>query len=44
MPRFRNEHFPMALLRNPINVCRNPPNRARFSEVIDLRDHMPRFT
>ena len=28
----------------PINVCWNPQNRAQFSETIDLRGHMPRFT
>ena len=28
----------------PINVCWNPQNRAQFSEMMDLRDHMPRFT
>ena len=39
-----NEHFPIYLLRNTINVCWNPQNRARFSKTIDLRGHMPRFT
>ena len=34
----------MYLHRNPINVCWNPQNRACFSETIDLRVHMPRFT
>ena len=28
----------------PINVCWNPQNRAQYSEMMDLRDHMPRFT
>ena len=28
----------------PINVCWNPQNRAQFSEMMDLRDHMSRFT
>ena len=32
------------LLGNTINVCWNPQNRARFSETIDLRGHMPSFT
>ena len=27
-----------------INVCWNPQNRACFSDMIDLRGHMPRFT
>ena len=40
----KNEHFPSYLLRNTINLCWNPQNRARFSETIDLRGHMPRFT
>ena len=47
MPRFtlKNEHFPIYLFGNPIYcVCLNPQNRAHFSEMIDLRDHMPRFT
>ena len=46
MPRFtlKNEHFPIYLLRNPINVCWNPQNSAHFSEMIDLRGHMPKFT
>ena len=39
-----NEHFPIYLLGNTINVCWNPQNRARFSETIDLRGHMPSFT
>ena len=33
----KNEHFPMYLIKNPINVCWNPQNRACFSEMIDLR-------
>ena len=40
----KKEHFPMNLLRNPINVCWNHQNRARFSKMIDLRGHMARFT
>ena len=36
--------FPSYLLRNPINVCWYPHNRACFSKTIDLRSHMPRFT
>ena len=32
------------LLRNPINVCWNPQNSARFFNTINLRGHMPRFT
>ena len=39
-----NEHFPIYLLGNIINVCWNPLNRACFSEAIDLRSHMLRFT
>ena len=39
-----NEHFPIYLLGNPINVCWNPQNRASFSKTIDLRGHLPRFT
>ena len=41
---FKNEHFPIYLLRNPKDVCWNSQNSARFSEMIDLRYHMPRFT
>ena len=46
MPRFtlKNEHFPIHLLGNPINVCWNHQNRVCFSKTIDLRGHMPRFT
>ena len=40
----QNECFPIYLLGTPINVCWNPQNRACFSEVINLRCHMPRFT
>ena len=40
----KNEHFLIYLLRNPINVCWNPHNRACFAGTIDLRGHMPRFT
>ena len=40
----KNEHFPIYLLRNLINVCSDPQNSALFSEMIDLRGHMPRFT
>ena len=40
----KNECFTIYLLRNPINVCWNPQNRACFVETIDLRGHMPRFT
>ena len=36
--------FPIYLLRNPINVCWNPQKRAQFSEMINLRGHMARFT
>ena len=36
--------FPSMSLRNPINVCWNPQNRACFSNTIDLKGHMPRFT
>ena len=36
--------FPSISMRNPINVCWNPQNRAHFSETIDLRGHMHRFT
>ena len=39
-----NACFPIYLLKNPINVCWNPQNSARFSETINLRGHMPRFT
>ena len=41
---FKNECFPIYLLRNPKDVCWNPQNSVRFSEMIDLRCHMPRFT
>ena len=46
MPRFTSKMnvFSMNLLRNPINVCSNPQNRAQFCETINLRGHMPRFT
>ena len=40
----KNESFSIYLLQNAINVCWNPQNRACFSEMIDLRGHMPRFT
>ena len=36
--------FPIYLLKNTRNVCWIHQNRARFSEMIDLRAHMPRFT
>ena len=36
--------FSIYLLRNTRNVCWNHQNRACFSEMIDLRGHMPRFT
>ena len=39
-----NEHYPIYLLGNPMNVCWNPQNRAWFAETINLRGHMPRFT
>ena len=39
-----NECFPIYLLRNPINVCWNPQNRACFSRTINLRGHMLRFS
>ena len=35
---------PIYLLRNAINVGWNPQHRARFSEIINFRCHMPRFT
>ena len=34
----------MYLLRNPINMCWNHQDRTCFSETIDLRGHMARFT
>ena len=34
----------MYLCRNPITVCWNPQKRAGFSETIDLKGDMPRFT
>ena len=34
----------MYFLGNPIHVCSNTQNRTCFSEMIDLRGHMPRFT
>ena len=39
----KNEHLPIYLLRNPINVFWNSQNRACFSETIDLRGHISRF-
>ena len=39
----KNKHFPIYLLQHPINVWWNPQNRARFSETINLRGHMPSF-
>ena len=36
--------FSIYLQGNPINVCWNPQNRAHFSETINLRGHIPRFT
>ena len=46
MPRFtlKIEHFPICLLGNLIYLSSNPQNRAHFSEIIDMRGHMPRFT
>ena len=46
MPRFtlKNEHFPIYLLRNPINSVLKPSEQCSFSKMIDLRGHMPRFT
>ena len=46
MPRFtlKNGCFPIYLLKNPINLCSDPQNSARFSKTIDLNGHMPRFT
>ena len=38
-----NEHFPIYLLGNTINVCWNCQNRVCFYEMINLRGHMPRF-
>ena len=40
----KNKCFPIYLMRNPINVCSNPHNSVHFSERIDLRGHMPRFS
>ena len=40
----KNECFPIYLLRSARNVCWNHQNRDHFSETIDLRGHMPRFT
>ena len=40
----KNEHFPMYLLWNPINVYWNHQNMAHFSKTIDLSGYMPRFT
>ena len=40
----KNECFPIYLFRNPINVCSDPQNSAHFSETIDLRGHIDRFT
>ena len=40
----KNEHFSMYLLRNARNVCCNHQERVCFSETIDLRGHMTRFT
>ena len=34
----------MYFIGNPIHVCSNPQKRVHFSEMIDLRGHMPRFT
>ena len=39
-----NEHFPIYLIGNPINVSWNPQNMAHFSKMITLRGHMPMFT
>ena len=46
MPRFtlKNKHFLTYVLGNTINVCWYPENRACFSDMIDLRGNMPRFT
>ena len=46
MPRFtlKMNIFPSVLLRNPINVCRNPQNSVCFSEMINLRGQKPGFT
>ena len=34
----------LSQLKTLENVCSNPENRAHFSQMIDLRGHMPRFT
>ena len=47
MPRFPcklNVFLFIYTFRNPINVCYNHENRARFSKTINLRGHRPRFT
>ena len=36
--------FPIYLLRNAINVCWKPQHTACFSETINFRCQMPRFT
>ena len=36
--------FPTYVLGNTINVCWNPSEQGFFSQMIDLRGHMPRFT
>ena len=45
MPRFtlKMNVFPSMSLRNIINVCWNPQNRARFYKMINLRGRMPKF-
>ena len=40
----QNECFPIYLLGICIIVCWNPQNKTRFSKMINLRGHMPRFT
>ena len=39
-----HEHFSMYLLGNPRNRCFNTQKRTQFSETIDLRGQMSRFT
>ena len=40
----KNECFPIYLHRNSRNVCFNHQEMVCFSELINLRGHMPRFT
>ena len=46
MPSFTQKIYilPSISSKTPENVCLNPHNSAHFSETIDFRGHMSKFT